>query len=216
VDHSPLPVPPTGWADVLGAHDESHLFRASRLPGGPCHGGAADVWVLGALGASHEHPLAVFGWLRVAARPGREPSQEGESIEVGVGRRAAVGLGSSRTHRAGAEAGAEAEVDNEMDKALSLAVMGKLPKRAAAAAAAAVVVHTVAADMCLGGRKAEVGPGVDRRQEHSNRPEEDIVMGKKAARMGIAGRTGAAVVGVLDIVHNEPVEGVAGSLQDSG
>jgi hypothetical protein len=42
------------------------------------------------------------------------------------------------------------------------------------------------------------------------------VPGKKAARMGIAGHTGAAEVGVLDIVRNEAMEGVVGSLQDRG
>lgn len=41
-------------------------------------------------------------------------------------------------------------------------------------------------------------------------------MGKKAARMGTAGHTGAAVVGVPDTAHNGTAEGVVGSLQDKG
>jgi hypothetical protein len=41
-------------------------------------------------------------------------------------------------------------------------------------------------------------------------------VGKKAARMGTAGRTGAAAVEVPDTAHNGAAEGVVGSLQNKG
>jgi hypothetical protein len=124
-----------------------------------------NVWSLGSSGVCRDDPPAAFGSLSAvlgAARRGVEPSPAGESIEVGAEGRAVVGWEGSGKHRAGA--GAAVELGNEMDKASSFAE-GDKPKRAAAAA----VVRTAAADMCLEDNETEVGLGVERRQEHSNR-----------------------------------------------
>jgi hypothetical protein len=204
-----------GWVDVLDAHDESYPFHASRLFAGFCPDDVVGVWILGSSGACRDELPAGSGSLSVVLRAARrrvEPSLVGESIEAAAGGTGVVGWGCSEKRRA--EAWAEVEVGNGVgDKVSSLAVGDKLPKTKAAVVA---VVRTVAVDMCLAGRKAGAGRAVEQHQERSNRAQEDIALvGKKAARTGIAGRTGAAPE-VPDTAHNGVAGEVVGTLRDKG